>query len=360
MRGRVLILGNFLSGGGSGSRGVCEDLSDRLRRAGWGVVTASTHRNRLVRLADMCRTVVGSRGRYDVAQIDVFSGPAFFWAEATGWLLTRMGKPFVLALRGGDLPRFARRFGGRVRRLFRAADRVVAPSGYLARSMTVPGVTIQTVPNPIDLAAYPYVCRERPEPRLMWLRALHAIYNPVLAPRVLARLVGEFAQAELVMAGPDKGDGTLGRLEAEVRRQRLEGRVRVVGGVPKSAVPALLRTGDVFLNTTDVDNTPVSVLEAMACGLCVVTTNAGGIPFLVEEGREALLVGRDDAAAMADAVGRVLKEPGLAARLSEAGRRKAESMDWSRVLPMWEEVLGAARRRESSRVAGTGTGVVTA
>ncbi len=60
--------------------------------------------------------------------------------------------------------------------------------------------------------------------------------------------------------------------------------------VEKSEVPAWLAKGDIFLNTTNVDNTPVSVIEAQAAGLCVVSTNVGGIPFLLENGKDALLV----------------------------------------------------------------------
>jgi glycosyltransferase involved in cell wall biosynthesis len=97
--------------------------------------------------------------------------------------------------------------------------------------------------------------------------------------------------------------------------------------------------GDIFLNTTNVDNTPISVLEAMACGLCVVSTNAGGIPYLLEHERDALLVPPDDAQAMARAVHRILTEPGLAESLSENARRKVEQFDWCAVLPQWERLF---------------------
>lgn len=349
MQRRVLILGNFLSGAG-GSRGVCEDLSERLRRVGWGVVTASSFRNRPCRMLDMCGTVWTARRRYDVAQIDVFSGPAFLWAEWSGRLLARLGKPFVLALRGGDLPRFAHRSPERVRRFLRMSQEVLAPSGYLADALSFLGVPVSMLPNPIELDAYPYVRRERPAPRLVWLRAIHNIYNPVLAPRVVERLTGEFPEMNLVMAGPDKGDGSFERLNSEIRTLGLEGRIRLLGGVAKKAVPEVLRGGDIFLNTTDVDNSPVSVLEAMACGLCVVSTNVGGIPFLIENEKDGLVVGRNDAEAMAGAVRRILTEPGLAVRISENARRKAEGCDWRRVLPQWEDVLLRAAGAKGRRV----------
>jgi glycosyltransferase involved in cell wall biosynthesis len=93
------------------------------------------------------------------------------------------------------------------------------------------------------------------------------------------------------------------------------------------------------LNTTNVDNTPISILEAMACGLCVVSTSVGGIPYLLEHEHDALLVPPNDPEAMAIAVRRLLTEPGLAERLSRNGRQKAEQFDWSIILPQWEALL---------------------
>ena len=104
-------------------------------------------------------------------------------------------------------------------------------------------------------------------------------------------------------------------------------------------IPSSVQHNSVFLNTADADNAPVSVLEAMAAGLCVVSTDAGGIRHLVDDGENALVVPRDDAGTMAAAVERLLAEPGLASRLSRSARSKAETFDWSRVLPRWEELL---------------------
>jgi glycosyltransferase involved in cell wall biosynthesis len=106
-----------------------------------------------------------------------------------------------------------------------------------------------------------------------------------------------------------------------------------------------LNGADIFLNTTNVDNTPVSIMEAMASGLCIVSTNVGGISYLLEHERDALLVPPDDPEAMAGAVRRLLTEPELAARLSNNARRKAEEFDWATVLPKWKELLTAASKR---------------
>jgi glycosyltransferase involved in cell wall biosynthesis len=100
-----------------------------------------------------------------------------------------------------------------------------------------------------------------------------------------------------------------------------------------------LAQADIFLNTSNVDNTPVSVIEAMATGLCIVSTEVGGVAYLCARGKEALLVPVDDANAMASAVRSILTDPSLSKRLSRAARAKAEGFGWSEVLPKWEGLL---------------------
>ena len=139
------------------------------------------------------------------------------------------------------------------------------------------------------------------------------------------------------------------RLKAEVRRLKLEERVRLHGPVPKSEVPRVLNRGDIFLNTTNGDNTPVSVIEAMACGLCVVSTNVGGMPHLLDHEHHGLLVPPDDPGLMAKAVDRVLSDESLASRLSRNARARAAEYDWSIVLPEWKRLLeNAVRPHEST------------
>src|SRR5207302_287455 len=90
--------------------------------------------------------------------------------------------------------------------------------------------------------------------------------------------------------------------------------------------PNHLSRGDIFLNTTNCDNTPVSEMEAMACGLPVVSTNVGGIPYLVEDGESALLTPPADAEAMSNAVVRLMHEPILARCLGWNGGRERQTV----------------------------------
>jgi glycosyltransferase involved in cell wall biosynthesis len=340
MKVRVLIVGNFLSSTGL-PRGVCEELADRLAAAGWTVLTTSARRGRLARLLDMIATVWRERRSYDVAQVDVYSGKAFLWAELACWGLRLARKPYILTLHGGHLPQFAERWPTRMRRLLRSAAFVTSPSLFLHERMNRMREDIVVLPNALDVARYRFRARRNARPLLVWLRAFHGNYNPSLAPGVVGRLESEFPEIHLTMIGKDKGDGTLQRARDTAARAGVATRVSFRGPVAKDDVGEWLGQSDIFLNTTNVDNAPVSLLEAMACGLCVVSTSAGGVPYLVEDGREALLVPPGDGEAMASAVRRVLREPELAERLSRAARSLAERHDWSVVLPRWMELLAS-------------------
>ena len=282
------------------------------------------------------------RTSYDVAVIDLFSGPAFLWGEAVGWTAYAFGKPVVFTLRGGDLPGFAARVPRRVRALLRSAAAVTVPSQYLLDAMSEFRNDLQLIENPLDLPLYEFRARRPATPKLVWLRAFHYIYNPALAPRVVQRLVEEFPGISLVMVGRDKHDGSFEETKRIAAELGVADRIRLPGGVPKKDVASWLNKGDIFLNTTNVDNAPVSVLEAMACGLCVVSTSAGGMAHLAEDGREVLLVRPDDPDAMADAVRRILREPDLAERLSRSGRDRVARCDWSILLPQWEALFRRA------------------
>lgn len=343
---RVLFVGTHLLPT-AGNRSVGEGLADGLARSGFQVTLTSRVRSRPLRVLDMLVTAWRCRDNYDVAQVDVYSGAAFRWAEWVARVIRAARKPYILTLHGGNLPEFAKRNPVRVARLLGSAAAVTAPSEYLADAMRLVRSDVRILPNPLDLDLYVYRERTLLKPRLVWLRAFHRIYNPVLAVRVLAEVTAHTSDVRLTMIGPDK-DGSAADVRAEARKLGVLSQIVFTGGIAKSDVPRWLTAGDIFLNTTTIDNAPVSIIEAMAIGLPIVSTNVGGIPYLVEDGRNGILVPANDAKAMARAVIRLLNEPSLATIISRNARAKAETFGWDSVLPQWERLLLEVTRRETS------------
>ena len=220
----LLLVGNFLSNAGR-NRCVSEDLALQLTRGGWNVLTTSHKPARWARLFDTLSTIWNARHSYDLAHVEVYSGWAFYLAEAACWMLRRAGKPYLLTLHGGNLPTFAQRWPTRTRNLLASAQAVTAPSRYLLETMRPYRTDLRLIPNPLDVAAYDFHLRRVPAPHLIWLRAFNDIYNPVLAVKVLGLLATEFPDLRLTMIGPDKGDGswqrtrqTAAELEGLLRR----------------------------------------------------------------------------------------------------------------------------------------------
>lgn len=319
-------------------RFVSGDLAGRLQSRGWKVQVTSRQPSRLARLAAIVLETWRGSARCDIACVDVFSGAAFLWAEAACAILRRARKPYVLTLHGGNLPEFSKRNPFRVKKLLNSAAAVTCPSPYLVTEMRQFRPDLTLIPNGVDLSRYRFLERQPPLRHLVWLRAFHAIYNPVMAVEVLAELRREH-EMKLTMIGPDKGDGSLQKTRERAGRLGVDTAVDFRGAVPKANVPDALTDGDIFLNTSHFDNTPVSVIEAMACGLPVVSTNVGGIPYLLEHETTSLLVPSDDACAMAGAIQRLQTEAGLAAKLSKSGRVFVQKHDWSVILPQWEKLL---------------------
>ena len=346
-KGRLLIVGSFM-GNALLDRYVSGDLAQRLALKGWQVSVTSRRVGRLARLLDMLQAAVRRRRDYDAALVDVFSGPAFRWAEAVCGLLRRLNKPFILTLHGGNLPAFAKRCPWRVELLLGSAAAVTTPSRHIQQALSCFRHDLQVIPNGLDLGRYQFRLRHKAAPELVWLRAFRDIYNPTLAPHVVAELVGDFPNVHLAMAGPDQGDGSLLDTQRLAARLGVPDRVSYPGAVPKDKVADWLTRGDIFLNTTNYESFGVSVMEAAASGLCIVSSRVGELPYLWADGTDCMLVPPNDAKAMASAVRRVLTDPALAESLSFNARAKAEQFDWTLILPRWERLL--SQTAESSIV----------
>ena len=335
---KILIVGNFCSST-NGSYGVCQDLANKLAENGWGVIRTSYQKNKVLRLLDILSTISLQRHIYAIAQVDVFSGPAFIWAELSCILLKLLGKKIVLTLHGGNLPIFADRYRSRVNKLLNWADVVTSPSEYLKKEMAVFRNDIKLINNPINVNNYPFRLRDKPLPKIVWLRAFHEIYNPKMAVYIMNKVRVDFPRASLLMIGPDKGDGSFQQTTELTKELGLNSHIEFIGGVRKEDVPKWISKGDIFINTTNVDNTPVTIIEAMACGLCIVSTNVGGLPYLLQHEADALLVPPNDPDLFFAAIKRILMDSSTSVRISQNARSKACEFDWPNILPKWEELL---------------------
>jgi glycosyltransferase involved in cell wall biosynthesis len=284
-------------------------------------------------LGDLWRTA----GQVQVFHVMANSGWSWHLFAAPAIVVGRLrGTPVVINYRGGEADAFLSRAHRMVRATLSHADALIVPSGFLEAVFGKYRFDAQIVPNIINLDRFSHApAAPAPGPRLLVARNLEPIYDNATALRAFDIVRKTHPHATLVIAG----SGPLrSELEALAATLGLQDAVTFTGRVDNQTMAALYRNADVMLNCSLVDNMPNSVLESLACGVPVISTNVGGVPYLVEDGRTALLVPPAAPEAMAQAVLRLVAEPSLAASLREAGLRHVQQYTWANVRPRLMDV----------------------
>lgn len=314
-----------------------EILSDLFHHEGYHVLETSSVINRFGRLFNIVLFLFKCRNDYDVAIVNVFSGPAFFIVDISSFIISKQKKPLIFVLRGGNLPEFSIKRKKWVKRVLSRASIVVSPSTYLFDYCNSLGLSSIIIPNIIDLNQYPFRLRKLINPKLLWMRTFHEIYNPEMAVEVVDLLRKSTPNIHLTMAGQEKG--RLQYVRNLVKEKGLTEFVKFEGFLNKETKRKVFSEHDIYLNTNRIDNSPVSVIEAAAFGLPIIATKVGGIPFLLKSEETGILVENENAEDMAQAIMRLLNDPQLVEKLSINGRRLAESCSWQNVLKMWQKVF---------------------
>jgi glycosyltransferase involved in cell wall biosynthesis len=336
---QITYVGNFLSKHGL-NPAYSELLVPQLKLMGYRISCASSYLNPALRLADIIQRILRTPRRNACVILDLYSGPrAFYAADFAAGLCRAAGRRYIVVLHGGTLPGRLMTSRKRLARTVQGAQRVISPSRYLAENLGSLA-SIEVIPNALNLDDYPFRLRERVLPSCFYLRAIHRNCGALIAIEAMGRISDEYPTAKLNMAGPEM-DNCLADCERLIAHYGLSNRVSLLGRISKLDIVRYGNQADIFLNPTFADNTPVSVVEAMAMGLCVVASRVGGLPYLLTHNETALLVDPGDASALAEAVRRILHNPGLATHLSRNARREAERMDWSCVLPCWKKVINS-------------------
>jgi glycosyltransferase involved in cell wall biosynthesis len=333
-----------------GGQGIqAATLADALRKDGWALDFIPINPGfpkglRWLRRVPYARTLLNETlyvmrlpglRRADVVHVFSASYWSFLLAPAPAILAARcLGKRVVLNYRSGEADDHLARWGVLVHPWLRLVDEIVVPSEYLRAIFARHGYRTRVIPNVVDLGHFRYRERGAPEPRLVSTRNLEPYYRVDNTLEAFALVRARYPEATLTLAGFGREEHRLRRLAASLGPEG----IRFVGRVEPSAMPGLLDGADIFVNSSVVDNQPVSILEAFASGLPVVSTGTGDIASLVRDGETGLLVPRDDPAALAKAVTMLLEEPDRAAGMARRARREIETFTWSHVRELWAGV----------------------
>lgn len=291
-------------------------------------------------------------GRVDLVHVMANSGWSWhLYAAPAIWVSWCRGRPVIINYRGGEAGPFLARSGKWVSASMRRASALVFPSGFLQQVFAGYGMKGCVVPNIIDLSRFHADAAQMRTVaagggHVVVARNLETLYGIDTAIRAFSILRQYRPLAQLSIAGSGPQAQALRALTAELGLSEC---VRFTGRLDRDQMAELYRDADLMLNASRVDNMPNSVLEALASGVPVVSTDVGGIPFIVEHERSAVLVPPDAPEEMATAMARVLADSGFSRSLRDAGLEAVRQYAWPEVKGGWLAVY-----REAVALAGRG------
>jgi L-malate glycosyltransferase len=333
---QLLYIGNKLSHHGSTTTSI-ETLGSLLEIEGYKVNYASSKKNKMLRFLDMIFCTLWYSKKTDYVLIDTYSTQNFYFAVVTSQLCRILNLKYITELHGGNLPNRLKKSPFFCDLVFKNAYKITAPSDYLIKAFEAKySENLIYIPNAIEIENYSFSKREFHSPRLLWVRSFSKIYNPKMAIDVLYNLKKNFPNASLTMVGPDKEN-----LIEGFRKYALELDVEVnfTGKLVKEEWVSLSKDYNIFINTTHFDNAPISVIEAMALGLPVVSTNVGGIPYLLHHNKNGLLVDDCDVDAMTNSITEIFNNEIVRDRITINARKSVELFDWNSIKLKWFEIL---------------------
>lgn len=332
----ILYIGNKLLKHGFSATSI-ETLGFLLENENYKLYYASSKKNKIIRFWDMFLKTLLNAHKVNYVLIDTYSTTNFWYAFLVSQLCRLFKTPYIPILRGGELPKRLESSPLISKLIFSNSYYNVAPSDYLFKAFKDHDFNnLILIPNTIQISNYNFQKRTEFKAKILWVRSLSHIYNPKMAIDVLSLLKVKFNEAELCMVGQEK-DIKISELDAYANTLNLK--VQFTGKLTKPEWTKLSEGFDIFINTTHFDNTPVSLIEALALGLPVVSTNVGGIPYLIKNRETALLVDDADCQSMVDAITELIENPELAQKLSKNGRELVEQFDWQIVKNQWKEIL---------------------
>jgi glycosyltransferase involved in cell wall biosynthesis len=316
----------------------------------WRVEHVTSHRDgsRAIKAGTFARAVAHYLAalllrRPDLVHLHMASNGSFVRKATLFWLAWAARVPAVVHLHGAEFHLFHARLPRPLQAVVRAtltrAAVVVALGDRWARELAAiaPAARVVPVPNAVRVPAVA-ARRQGAAPHTVFLGEIGDRKGAFVLIEAWARLA---PGTRLTLAG----DGAVDRARRLIAEHGLEGSVQVRSWLQPAQVGELLADADVLVLPSRNEGQPMAVLEAMAHGLCVVASEVGGIPELVDDGRSGLLVPPDDVEALAAALRKVLADDGLRAALGAAARERAlKEFDvdvvWRRMDTIYRGVAG--------------------
>jgi L-malate glycosyltransferase len=276
--------------------------------------------------------------RYDIVQVYAASYFSFLLAPAPAVLIAKLyGKRVIMHYHSGEAEDHLSHWYWMAAPVIRLADIVIAPSGYLVEVFARFGLRARAIFNIANLEKYRFRLRRPFRPVFLTSRLHEPLYNVPCALRAFALIQRRYPNARLTVGGDGWQRRSLEQLARDLRLRN----TTFTGRIPFDHMPAVYDAHDIYLTATDIDNMPSSIIECFASGLPVVTTDAGGLPYIVKSEETGLMVERGDYEALAEGAIRLIEDQELASAIARRARQECARYAWPQIKEQWLAVYRA-------------------
>lgn len=270
--------------------------------------------------------------RYDVIHIFSASYFSFLLAPTPAVLIAKLfGKKTILNYRSGEARDHLEKWRRTAIPTIRIFDKIVMPSGYLVDVFADFGLKAEAIYNFVKTENYRFRERKPLRPVFLSNRNFEPLYNVACTLKAFALIQKKFPDAEIIVAGDGSQKENLQNLAKELNLKNIE----FTGRISPTEMPKLYEKADIYLNSPNIDNMPNSIIEAYAAGTPVVSTNAGGIPYILEHEKTGLLVEINDHENLANRAIELLENDDLAQKIVRNARELTAKFSWENARREW-------------------------
>jgi glycosyltransferase involved in cell wall biosynthesis len=289
-------------------------------------------------------------------------GYGFFPTDLSAWISKIRKKPLVITLHGFHPDYLALMknispieemqlmpyFKVIARRSLEIADAIIALTPHekniLQSYYQIPAKKIAVIPNGINLKDFLKSPMKNEfkkrfnlkENVILFVGAIRKEKGLLKLIHAIPGIINEFPQTSFVLIGKDWGFKKY--LQQEGKRLGIEHHIHFLGVVNTSLLRESLRACDIFVNPSKYESFGISLLEAMASGKPIIATNVGGIPYIVRNGKNGIIVKQGDHEALAEAIKKLLSSSELQKQMGEHGLQFSKKYGWDNVVSQIEHL----------------------
>ena len=331
----VLIIGSFKHPDNNNhSTTAAEQLAESLTKHNVEVITTTKQYKKFYKLGATIYAIINYSRKYKIAIVPLYGTPmSFIWQSVSVSLLKLLQKKIVIVVHGGSIPQQINEGKTKFIKALNRADVIVCPSAFMQAFLSQKGISSTVIENGLNLSSYPNTQKEFFRPKVIWMRSFSDIYNPEMAVKVAAILVKKYTDFKMIMAGTD--GGTLPAIKKMISEYKLESVIILPGYINHNQKIKYAEEFDIYISTNRIDNAPVSVIEFMVLGLPVIAVKTGGIPYIISDNHNGLLVEPEDAEGMADKIEMLIKNPESGKAICRNAYEYTNKYKEENVYPKW-------------------------